>query len=112
LNREFANSEFLNSEFLNSEFAGALAPRRSASKRAKSRHSLRRNARSGLRARRARRSPSLGAISPRLMAVSAFLIAAAISAAERIRAKSMPSRSPGSGWRAGGKTRLSTGRSR
>jgi len=106
------NKEFANSEFVNSEFAGALAPRRSASKRAMPRHSLRRNARSGLRARRARRSPSLGVISPRLMAVSAFPIAAAISAAERIRAKSMPSRSPGSGWRAGGKTRLCTGRSR
>jgi hypothetical protein len=101
--------EFANSEFVDSEFGGALAPRHSASKRAMSRHSLRRNARSGLRARRARRTPSLGVISPRLTAVSAFPIAAAISAAERIRAKSMPIRSPGSGCRAGGKTRRRTG---
>jgi len=36
-------------------------------------------------------------------------MAAAISAAERMREKSMPSRSPGSGSRAGGKTSRSTG---
>jgi hypothetical protein len=105
LNREFANSEFPNSEF-----AGALAPRRRVSKRASSRHSRRRIARSDLRARRARRSPSFGVISPRPMAASTFAVAAAISAAERMHEKSIPSRSPGSGWRAGGgKTSRSTG---
>jgi hypothetical protein len=66
--------------------------------------------RSGLRDRRTRRKASLGAISPRLTAPSALPIAAAISGAERMREKSMPSRSPGSGWRAGGdKTSRSTG---
>jgi hypothetical protein len=33
-----------------------------------------------------------------------LLIAAVISGAERMREKSMPSRSPGYGWRAGGGT--------
>jgi hypothetical protein len=112
LNREFVNSEFVDREFVDREFAGALAPRRSASKPAMSRHSWRRIARSGLRDRRVRRSPSLGVISPRPIAVSTFPIAATISDADRMRAKSMPSRSPGSGRRAGGKTTLSTGRSR
>jgi hypothetical protein len=66
--------------------------------------------RSGLRDRRARRKASLGAISPRPTAASTLPIATAISGAERIREKSMPSRSPGSGSRAGGgNTSRSTG---
>jgi hypothetical protein len=78
----------------------ALAPRRVASRRrARSRHSRRRMARDGLRAPRARRGPSLEAISPRPMAARIVAIAAAISSAERMREKSMPRSSPASARR-------------
>jgi hypothetical protein len=92
--------------------AGFRSARRRALSSAISRHNCRRIARSGLRERRVNRSASPGVISPRPIAAATLAIAPAISPAVRMREKSMPSRSPGSGRRAGGKIRRATGSSR
>jgi len=81
-------------------------------RRALSRHDCRRIARSGLRERRASRAASAGEISPRQAAATTSFSASTTSSGGRMRPKSMPSLSPGSGSPSAGRISFATGRSR